>query len=148
MKHTIRYTSIAALLALMTSTAFASDSNSDDVERQIKRDNWFASLDLNNDGYISEEEFVQAQVRQAEERARQSFARLDEHNKGEISVEEFNTFIDQRFAHARERGAAFREQARVRRAELREADGEERAERPDRPRREERSERRQRRSGQ
>lgn len=109
MKHIIRSTGLAALLALVLTPAMATSDETESVDRQIKRDQWFATLDLNNDGYISEEEFVQAQVQRAEENARRAFARLDEHNKGEISAEDFNAFIDQRFEDGRARAMVVRE---------------------------------------
>lgn len=114
---------ISTLVALglatlgLTTAAAAESATSKDTERQIKRDQWFAEMDLNNDGYISEEEFVESSVARAEQRARVMFSRLDEHNKGEISAEEFAAQLDKRGEHKAERRQAMRERAKELRAE-------------------------------
>ncbi|RUO26829.1 hypothetical protein CWE09_09100 [Aliidiomarina minuta] len=105
-----------ATVGLTTAVASESASNKE-TERQVKRDQRFAEIDLNNDGYISEQEFVASAVERAEQRARLMFSRLDEHNKGEISAEEFAAQLDKRGEHKAERRQAMRERAKELRAE-------------------------------
>lgn len=106
-----------------------------ETERQIQRDEWFASVDTNSDGYISEAEFVAAAAARAEERAKALFERMDEHNKGEISAAEITALAEKRAEIMQERRQAMRERGH-------------RADRTERGDKEARSERRSRRNQQ
>lgn len=86
-----------------------------EIDRDVMRHEWFASVDLNNDGFISEEEFVAAAVKRAEAGARAVFTRMDSDNTGEISAEQFNALAEQRAERFAERRDAMRDRAKERR---------------------------------
>lgn len=102
---------VAVVGMLATGVATASDTQErshkrgahklSEVDRDVMRYKWFASVDTNNDGYISEAEFVAAAVKRAETGARAVFTRMDSDNTGEISAEQFSAFSE----HRRSRGS-------------------------------------------
>ena len=115
----------ALLLATSVSAATPAERGAhklSESERQIQRDNWFAQVDANNDGYISEAEFVAMATARAEARAKAAFARMDEHNTGEISAADFAAIAEQRS----EQFAQRREAMQARMSEVRQRDGEKR----------------------
>lgn len=108
-------------------------ANVSEVERDIQHHQWFANMDTNNDGYISEAEFVAAAVERAEAGARAAFARMDSDNTGEVSAEQFKAIAEARSERVAERREAMRERAKAWRSEAREQ-GRERGERKERRR--------------
>ncbi|MCC5879678.1 MAG: hypothetical protein JJU03_07275 [Idiomarina sp.] len=105
--------SVSALLVASGASAAAPAERGmhklSDTERQIHRDQWFANVDTNNDGYISEQEFVAMATERAAERAKAAFARLDQNGTGEISAADFAELAEQRSEQAAERRQAMRE---------------------------------------
>lgn len=115
---------VAAVASLALTTAVSAKAPGErggaklsDTERQIQRDQWFASMDTNSDGHISEAEFVAAATARAEERAKAIFACMDEHNKGEISAEEFTALAEKRAENMQQHRQAVRERIREHRVE-------------------------------
>lgn len=108
MKVSVKSTLALSLAALLMSTAASASDRGEsevgkfnDVDREVMRQQWFDRVDTNNDGYISEQEFVDRVILRAERRARSSFQRMDRHNKGELSFAELTELAEQR----KQRGA-------------------------------------------
>lgn len=107
-KTLVAAVTLTSAMLLASTAAMANDETGEAVEEH----DWFARIDSNNDGFISESEFVANAIQRTEERATSAFARMDEDGNGEISADDFNAMIEKRGEWTTERRQEMRERMR------------------------------------